>query len=39
MIEFILNPLKDNAYKKVEEAIHDYVFGSRHTDVTNFDYF
>lgn len=26
MIEWTLNPLKDNAYKKVEEAIHDYMF-------------
>ena len=27
MVEFKLNPLKDNAYKKVTDAIHNYMFG------------
>lgn len=32
MIEWILNPLKDNAYKEVKKAIRDYVFSVGITD-------
>lgn len=32
MIEWILNPLTDNAYNKVADAIYDYVFGVGNTD-------
>lgn len=32
MVEFVLNPLTDNAYKKVAEAIYDYVFNIGYDD-------